>query len=177
MIQKMARRDAEHTALFALECQNDIKDAIRNLYEIRRSLDPNELAQGLVEPVRMAAERAKRLRGLNTHILASPEVDEGLSPPARRALYRMIKQALDNTLAHANASNFHVRLEMENQKVRFVIADDGKGSTTEQRNLALTSGHMGLKTMRTRIESLGGEFTYHSQSGAGTQISGWVPAA
>ncbi len=109
MIQKMVHYDVEHSALFALECQTDIKDAIRNLYEIRRSLDPSELAHGLIGPIKLAAERAKRVRGLDTHIVASPEVDDQLSPTARRAMYRMVKQALDNTLNHANASNFNIQ--------------------------------------------------------------------
>ena len=175
MIQKMVHYDVEHSALFALECQTDIKDAIRNLYEIRRSLDPSELAHGLIGPIKLAAERAKRVRGLDTHIVASPEVDDQLSPTARRAMYRMVKQALDNTLNHANASNFNIQLAFENKKVFFSIVDDGQGSTTEQRELAMTSGHMGLKTMRTRIESLGGQFSYNSQPGVGTQITGWIP--
>ncbi len=175
MIQKMAYRDVERTELFALECQNDIKDAIRNLYEIRSSLDPNELAHGLVEPLHLAIERVKRIRGLNTSITLSSGIDKNLSALSRRAVYRMIKQALDNTLTHADARNFNVRLEIENDKMCFYIEDDGKGSTPEQRMLALSTGHMGLKTMRTRIESLGGEFVYNSKTGAGTQITGWIP--
>ncbi len=177
MIQKMAYHDIERTELFAFECQNDIKDAIRNLYEIRRSLDPNELAHGLVEPLQLAIERTKRIRGLDTSLAVSSGIDENLSPLARRAIYRMIKQALDNTLTHADAKNFNVRLEIENNRMVFYIDDDGKGSTPEQRNLALSRGHLGLKTMHTRVESLGGEFIYNSQPGSGTQISGWIPVA
>lgn len=179
IIQKMTDRDTdrnmERAELFALECQNDIKDAIRNLYEIRRSLDPNELAYGLIEPLRLALERAQRIRGLNTTFTASPEVDEKLSPPSRRAIYRMVKQALDNTLTHAGARNFNVQLDIQNTEMHFYIEDDGKGSTQEQRALALSTGHLGLKTMHTRVESLGGEFIYYSQLGAGTRITGWIP--
>lgn len=175
MIQKLVYRDTERAELFALECQDDIKQAIRNLYEIRRSLDPNELAHGLVEPLQLAIGRARRIRGLGTNLTVSPDIDESLSPQARRAIYRMIKQAMDNTLTHADARNFNVRLEIEGNKMSFTIDDDGKGSTSEQRNLALASGHLGLKNMRTRVESLGGEFIYNSQPGDGTQITGWIP--
>lgn len=175
IIQKTANHNIEQARLFSLECQNEIKDAIRNLYEIRRSLDPNELAYGLVEPLRLLIERATRIRGLNTHFTILTEIDERLSPLSRRALFRMVKQALDNTLAHAEARNFDVELEIEDNRMCFRIEDDGKGSTSEQRAFALSSGHMGLKTMRTRIESLGGEFIYQSQLGSGTKIIGWIP--
>jgi len=56
------------------------------------------------------------------------------------------------------------------------VVDDGIGSTVEERALAAANGHLGLRTMRTRIESLGGAFRFDSAPGGGTRVSGWVPA-
>jgi signal transduction histidine kinase len=47
----------------------------------------------------------------------------------------------------------------------------------ESRSEAALHGRIGLRTMRTQIESVGGAFHFESAPGAGTRVSGWVPAA
>lgn len=50
------------------------------------------------------------------------------------------------------------------------IADDGDGLNGNRSGL-------GLRTMRERVEALGGRLEIHSVQGAGTRISAWVPGA
>lgn len=55
--------------------------------------------------------------------------------------------------------------------LRFTIADDGPGFDP-----ALITTTRGLTGMRDRLEAIGGELTISSARGAGTTVTGRVPA-
>jgi signal transduction histidine kinase len=95
----------------------------------------------LVETVRTA--------GLPTRlaITGSPAT---LPPSAQLAIYRMVQEALTNTLKHASASRAEVRLSCSPESVRLEITNDG---TTTAYGPA---GH-GIVGMRERAAVFGGE--------------------
>ncbi len=172
---KLLSVSPERSAMIMQECLVDLQAAIRQIYEIRRNLDPFELSNELIEPLRRTLERTTRMRSLHTHLTVSENLDEQTSTRIRKVIYRVVKQALDNTLAHAEALNFYVQLQKDGDRLTFSIHDDGKGASSEQAEAAISTGHMGLLTMRTRIESVGGEFTFKTQPEHGMAIEGWVP--
>jgi signal transduction histidine kinase len=155
----------------------DVESAARTLRQIRNNLAPAQLEHDLEQPLRALAERAAQRHDLQIHVNISPEVDARLagSPAVRHALYRLVQQALDNTIAHGQAQHFMILLTASADRISFCVTDDGRGSSDEERAEAARRGSFGVKSMATRITSLGGEFVFQSEPGLGTRLSGWLP--
>ncbi len=98
-----------------------------------------------------------------------PEQVESRHLPAafRHQLFLIIREAVNNVIKHARATELKLRLTPSSTHLTIEITDNGTGfpSTT-------TPGH-GLPNMRTRTESLHG--TFHLESTSGTRIILTVP--
>jgi PAS domain S-box-containing protein len=96
----------------------------------------------------------------------------------KEALYRIIMEAMQNTVKHANAK--HVRLDMSykldpsgQRRVVIVLEDDGRGFDATKKY----HGHMGLDNMRSRAEGPGGTFDLQSDAGKGTRVCVTMPTS
>src|SRR6185436_3440939 len=157
------------------DCLGDIQQAIQTLYQIRYNLDMNELKHSFTQPLQNMLAYFEQRSGVQAHLQAAAELDEWLPLKARGALYRVVEQAFQNTIAHAQASRFSVVVTCQTGQVQFVIHDNGRGSSEAERAEAAAQGHIGIASMKTRIENLGGKFSMSSSPQAGTQITGWIP--
>jgi PAS domain S-box-containing protein len=98
--------------------------------------------------------------------------DERLSPRLETSLYRVVQEALTNTIRYAEASNIGILLERKQGMVRVFVEDNGIGFNPED---VQTDEHVGLVGMRERAEMLGGILTIESTPGRGTSIILEVP--
>jgi signal transduction histidine kinase len=89
----------------------------------------------------------------------------------KQELYRVVQEALHNTVKHARASKVELRLDQSNEVVVMEIRDDGRGFDAT----ASFPGHLGLHSMRERVARLGGKFQIESTEGQGTTICIRVP--
>jgi ligand-binding sensor domain-containing protein/signal transduction histidine kinase len=87
----------------------------------------------------------------------------------RHGLFLVIKEALNNSLKHARASEVRIRVSETGSGAEIVMTDDGRGFELDQAG-AESRGH-GLQNMRERIESLGGRFQIDSGLGRGTKVT------
>jgi signal transduction histidine kinase len=158
-------------------CLTDVETAARTLRQIRNNLAPTRLAQSLEEPLRALVEQTRQSTGLELQLEMGSVVEAGLAgrPEARHALYRVVQQAIDNTVAHAQATQVTIILRVEANRITFSIADNGCGSSEAERRQAAERGSFGLTSMQARITSLGGEFALDSAPGQGTTVHGWLP--
>lgn len=168
--------DPERVQALAHEGEAEAREALHSLHQIRHDLDLSQLAESFTQPLGVLAAQFERRRGLRVQYQAHSEVDAALSLPARLALYRVVREALENAAKHAQAGAAEVAVWCENGRVRFEVRDDGRGSTAEARAQAARRGQLGLTGMRSRVESLGGQFELWSAPGAGTRVRGWVPS-
>lgn len=88
-------------------------------------------------------------------------------------VYRIVQEALTNTVKHAKALEVKVILEWRGDRLRGVVEDDGVGFDP---CCSHTSG-LGLYGMEERALLLGGGFSMQSAPGEGTMIIFEVPAA
>jgi signal transduction histidine kinase len=80
--------------------------------------------------------------------------------------YRTLQEAIHNAIKYAQASEINIRIEpIEDDQIQISIDDNGVGFEIN----AVEKGN-GLRNMQKRIESIGGIFSIHSQTGCGTQI-------
>lgn len=70
----------------------------------------------------------------------------------------------------------HHQLKASGDRVLFSVRDNGRGATEMALQAAETQDSFGLRSMRARLEAVGGEFSFDSKAGQGTVVSGWVPA-
>ncbi|MEW6355369.1 MAG: PAS domain S-box protein [Planctomycetota bacterium] len=91
----------------------------------------------------------------------------GVSPDAALGLFRIMQEALTNVARHAEARQVSVSLCRDNGRTVLEISDDGRGfdvdSPPPHRNI-------GLRGMRERARTFGGEFAIESKPGSGTRI-------
>jgi signal transduction histidine kinase len=91
------------------------------------------------------------------------------------ALYRIAQEALQNVLKHAEASSVRVALEVGDDGVRLVVADDGRGFTQESVADAEGRHSYGMVGMRERAALIGAQLSVFSKPGKGTTLEVLVP--
>jgi signal transduction histidine kinase len=98
-----------------------------------------------------------------------------LSPESELAVYRIVQEALNNVIKHAQAKQATVTLEFD-QTLRVTISDNGVGFVVPDRVDALTEvGHFGLIGLRERTELIGAQLTIQSTPGQGTRLELRLP--
>jgi NarL family two-component system sensor histidine kinase LiaS len=85
-----------------------------------------------------------------------------------------LQEALANVRKHAHANQVNVMVTKQGQQtsesIYVKITDDGIGFSKQD-----SKHHYGLKTMEERALSVDGSLDIHSEEGAGTTISCWLP--
>jgi signal transduction histidine kinase len=94
------------------------------------------------------------------------------SPYVLKAIYRIMQESITNIRRHANATQVEIFCRQNEDEIVIEILDDGRGFDPES-----DSHHegLGLKGMRERARSLGGEITVHSEIGSGTKVIARIP--
>lgn len=91
------------------------------------------------------------------------------------ALYRILQEAMTNVIRHANASKVEVSIQYKNHTLFFSIKDDGCGFSEEEAEYARRNDHIGLYSMKERVEILKGLFKIDSAPYQGTNILIAIP--
>ncbi|GIW34254.1 GAF domain-containing protein [Meiothermus sp.] len=149
---------------------NLAEGAIAEMRALIFELRPESLKQeGLVAALAKQAAALRARHGLPLEAHLGPE--PAMSLEAKEALYRVAQEALNNIAKHAKAHKAHLRLQQANGMVQLEICDDGVGFDSQREY----PGHLGLVSMRERIERLGGRFEVVSSPGAGTTVRANLP--
>jgi signal transduction histidine kinase len=91
-----------------------------------------------------------------------------LPPDIEEELLRIVEEATNNAIRHAQPNEIHILVEYGVRSLRLQIKDDGRGFDLEQG--FRKSGHFGLKNMRERAAQIRAKYTVRSAAGSGTQI-------
>jgi signal transduction histidine kinase len=106
--------------------------------------------------------------GAGSDVRFHMDVDDlPLPPPIQLLAYHIAREAVMNSLKHADPRNVSISLKPEGETVDLLIRDDGSGFDTSQ---AGPEGHYGLSMMRERAVVAGGTFEATSGPGRGTDI-------
>ena len=100
-----------------------------------------------------------------------------LLPITRDEVYRIACEALRNAFRHARARQVEVEVRYDARQLRLRIRDNGKGIDPQLLSADGLSGHYGLRGMRERAQSLGGDLTIWSEANSGTEIDLTVPSS
>jgi NarL family two-component system sensor histidine kinase LiaS len=107
-----------------------------------------------------------------TDIQADVHIDDErhLRLELEQAVYRVIQEALSNVSRHSRATHVEVALSYKQDSIIVVVADNGCGFDRE-----VKPNGVGLRSIRERIESLGGVVEIDSLPDCGTRLTVHLP--
>ena len=135
-------------------------------------LRPTELDQlGLRDALGSFVREWSKTYDIEAEFHASTNPKQRLHPEIETNLYRILQEALNNILKHANATSVNVLLEQRDDRIGLIIEDNGRGFESEER-VDSTNGSkgLGLVGMRERAALLGGTLDIESRPGEGTTL-------
>jgi signal transduction histidine kinase len=152
-----------------------VEQTTERIRDVMADLRPPVLDDyGLVAVLHWYGEQCALRTGLAIEVLGQ-EPDLRLPTRVENALFRIAQEALTNVTKHAQAVKVTVALEIDDQTVRLVVADDGVGFNPTR--LAQPDGRQawGLITMSERAEAVDGHCRIESRLGQGTRVVVEVP--
>lgn len=172
----LAKQEYEHVQNEFKYLKGQVRSGLEEVRRIIFNLRPMALDDlGLVPTLRKFVqdfeERTKIRTTFESHGRA-----RRMPPGLEIAVYRFVQEAFMNALKHAQASEIHMRMSVNQKTMEIQIRDNGIGIDLEELNEKVSSGnHFGIIGMKERVELLEGEFQMEGQPGEGTQITLKIP--
>lgn len=158
----------EHLQRTAKEVGNAVRDLALRL----RPAVLDDL--GLAAALQSAVDKWSRHAGLAVDFHCDGLEGRRLPGEVETTLYRVVLEALHNTLKHARARHIWVILERRADQAVAIVEDDGAGfDPAAVMNTA--SERLGLLGMRERVALLGGSLQITAAPGAGTMVLARIP--
>jgi signal transduction histidine kinase len=137
--------------------------AISELRSLSKSLDKEWLEQfDFIHNLEVESSRindAKHLRISFTH-----PGKLALRPEEQIILFRIVQEAMQNAMKHADPDHIQIHLTVAEEKMRIIVIDNGHGfNETHQKE------GMGIRNMKHRTKLLGGKINWNS-TGNGSSV-------
>jgi signal transduction histidine kinase len=173
-----ARRSIERDAATAAAAMEVVertgRAALGELDRLIGSLHhDSEQIPGPVPGVADLADLAERTTssGLDVDVDLDPHVTS--APQAvQLGVFRLVQEALTNTLKHAGASRARVEVRLDGGHLVASVSDDGRGVPGDGRR-----DGRGLIGLAARIDALGGSFTHGPRPHGGYRVACRIPLA
>jgi signal transduction histidine kinase len=174
--QRIEAGQVEGAAASMSQVRGILADVESEMRHVVYDLHPPVLeGLGLAAAVREMVERFGNYTGLTAEVTVSGRPAR-LGNTVEIGLYRVIQEALGNVAAHAHARSVGVAIRFGFDRVDVEVADDGVGFDPAVFERSARLGHLGLESMRRRVESLGGSWRVESAPGRGTTVIAQAPA-
>ena len=168
LARRRSSSESEQDALLQVsDAAAGVLHKVRSLSHKLRPLHLDHL--GLAASARSLVKDVAGAARLDYEVVAD-DIDAGLSPELKVAIYRMLQEALNNVIKHAGANSVKVEFRRHGGNASLIISDDGCGfEGGAERPSREGLGH-GLRAMKERCTLLGGTFEVISTPGEGTLI-------
>jgi ligand-binding sensor domain-containing protein/signal transduction histidine kinase len=178
LLSEMAEADKNSPAEIeshAQQISQTARETTRSLDEIVWAVDPsNDTLEGLTNYVCKYAQEYLALAGLRYRAEVPVQLPAITIPPeVRHNVFLAFKEAVNNVVKHAQASEVRVRLQLQPGNFALSIEDNGRGMGGRDANA--TPARNGLRNMRKRMEDIHGEFSINPGTGGGTIVCLTVP--
>ena len=158
------------------ELQQTTSDVINRVRLFSQALRPSTLDYlGLLPTLEELVGAINRHDGLRAELWVHGE-QRRLSSEVELTLFRIVQEALNNVIKHADAVRVVTVVEMGDSSVTITVQDDGIGfqpSTLAEH--PATASRLGLLGMQERARLLGGILSIDSTPGHGTKVTVNVP--
>ena len=155
------------------DTKNLVAKAINDLRNLSRSLYGDKIADlGLPDAISNEFKILENSGQYNTVLKIIGESYK-LDPQKQMVLFRIVQEAMNNTIKHARAKNIRVTLDYKPELFSLTIADDGTGFDAS--SLLGNQTGIGLKSMQNRATLIGGKLYIDSLPDNGSRISIELP--
>lgn len=166
LAEMLVGRDPAKAAATLQQLKGDADEALETLRDLARGIYPPLLAdKGLVVALESQARKA------TVPVAVEADGVARYSQDVEATVYFCVLEALQNIQKYAAATRVVVRLCADGGSLTFSVTDDGSGFDS-----AIAKRGAGLTNMADRIDALGGSVAVTSHPGAGTTLSGELPA-
>ena len=164
-LQTMQMVLKEETPTSLLSTTKLLQDTLEQLKYFSRSMNTDAVSElGLIQSIQNQLKYIE-----STGILKVKFNIEGekryLSCEKELTAFRVIQESLANTMRHADASIFDIRLIYDNMGLSIKMKDNGIGF---EDIVPMTKGSTGIINMKNRVAMNGGNFKINSTPGEGT---------
>jgi len=171
LLAEMAESDKnlpEEVEDHAQQISQTARETTKALDEIVWAVNPsNDTLEGLVNYSGKYAQEYFGLAGLRYRVdIPSQLPDVTLPPDMRHNVFLAFKESVNNVVKHAQATEVHARLRLDESSFTFEIEDNGRGPAGAEQK----TGRNGLRNMRKRMEDVGGNFSIGPANGKGTIV-------
>jgi len=145
-LQLLALRKRGLSAEDAAQVEHHLDEALEEVRRSTSALIPAPLAAlGFLGAVRKHCASYSRATGLDISVDAPEDLPE-LPPPMAAGLYRIVQEALHNTVRHAGAARASVRVSHLSDALSLEFDDDGRGFPDQASS----------QSIRERVAGMGG---------------------
>jgi ligand-binding sensor domain-containing protein/signal transduction histidine kinase len=178
LLSEMAEADKNSPAEIESHTQQisqTARETTRSLDEIVWAVNPsNDTLEGLVNYACKYAQEYLAVAGLRYRADVPAQLPANPIPPeVRHNIFLAFKEAVNNVVKHARASEVRVRLQLQPGNFTLSIEDNGRGLGGRDANAA--PARNGLRNMRKRMEDVHGEFSISPGTGGGTMVCLTIP--
>jgi signal transduction histidine kinase len=158
------------------EVRQLLQDCADGIHEVSFSLRPQILGDlGLGPAVRSLCKRVQASACVPITVYVG-DIAPRLPEVVELAAYRIIQEALTNTIKYAKASLVTVTILQTGAHLNVIVSDDGLGFDPE-RPVESARPRLGLRGMRERAEMVGGSFDLQTTTGLGTSVRATLPVS
>ncbi len=150
--------------------QETLGKAIVELRALSKSLNKEWLHQfNLIQNLETEIDRINTAHLIQIQLATSVKILP-LAPEAQVMLFRIIQEAMHNSLKHSNAKMIRISIEL-NDSILVSVYDDGSGfQITESKHHGV-----GIINMKHRTSLLGGTIEWHAIEEGGTEVKISLP--
>ncbi len=161
-------------ALYAKGFGKRLESLVGQVRNLINGLRPVLMDQGLYFALQNLAEELSQKPFAKTMIkFELPRSEVRFDTMVEQHLYRIIQQACENAMFHADAKHVSIQGKLAKDGADLVVEDDGKGfKLSGQNNLAefLSTRHFGLAGMQERAAMIGAKLFVETAPGKGTRV-------
>lgn len=173
----LAEKNTEKARAEVENAQKIIRAGLRETRNVIFNLRPISLDNlGLKAAVEKLGSEVQERTGLRVTVTVHGE-ERPLDDTVLSCVFRIIQEALNNVVKHAEATEAKVQLEFNPGFLAVRVVDNGKGFTPGEKGVpdAEKGEHLGLLGMRERAELIGGRLAVKSSPGRGTRVEFHLP--
>lgn len=177
LLTELARREPEQTNGNLERITQSARKLTKAMDEIVWAVDPqHDTFEGLIDYISAYAEDFLRVAGIRCRMdlpMALPPLR--IDAEQRYNLFLALKEALNNIVKHAQATEVWLRLKIEAHSFTLMVEDNGRGlggpAAGPPGGGDRLTGGSGLENLKKRLAAVGGHCAVRSEPGSGTVIS------
>jgi ligand-binding sensor domain-containing protein/signal transduction histidine kinase len=174
--------DLERTTRYLTQIYATAREMTRSMDEIVWAVNPrHDTLESLFNYLARFAHEFLAPNPIRCRLLVPVEFPEKTVPSdVRHNLFLAFKETLNNVVRHSGADEVQVRIQLEGELLKVVVADNGHGARAFPDNSAsktagrIASGH-GFANIQARLERIGGRSHVLNLPGEGFRVELWAP--